>query len=545
MIADVYAPAFDVRISGLTLSADVSDQVVSLTYDNNLDLADMFTLILRNTDNTLLDSAVFDLGRTVEIHMGYGDRLEPMMLGEITAIEPTFPENGAPTIRVSGYDRSYRMRTGQGDRQFQWVPDSVIAAQIAAEAGLIPVVDPSPIFHRKKITQSGSDMAFLKDRARANFFDVYVRWDKLYFQFPRPQTEAPVLEWGHNLSSYSPRISAAGMTGMQVVRGYSEELAQSIVALAMSPALPDFDAENLLERLGTAATDLLLSFGRSVLRTHAVESPVDATVLAQSLLKDLLEGLYEGSGSCVGLPQLRAGSMIEVRGVGRRFSGTYRLRRVTHTIGDGGYRTAFEVTQRSGTVLLSLLRRTLQEGPSPNTREPFYGVAVAKVEANQLDPTDGPPMAKVKVSFPWLSDKVESGWARCASPMTGRDAGLYLLPSVGDEVLVAFEHGDLSRPVIIGGLWNGPHPPPAANVDGNNAIRMLKTPGGHKVTFDDTPGAGKVSITAMGGSEIVLKGDGSVSITAATTLALKSTGILSIDAGAVDVKVKTTMNVHG
>ena len=62
-------------------------------------------------------------------------------------------------------------------------------------------------------------MAFLKARAENYFFDVYVEWDRLHFQFPRPQLAAHVLEWGKNLSSFSPRISAAGMAGLQVIRG--------------------------------------------------------------------------------------------------------------------------------------------------------------------------------------------------------------------------------------------------------------------------------------------------------------------------------------
>lgn len=535
-----YAPAFDVRISGVTLSADVTRHVISLQYDNNLDLADMFSLVLRNADNALLDSALFDLGKTVEIHMGYGDRLAPMMLGEITSIEPSFPESGTPTLRISGYDKSYRLRNGEGDRQFQHVNDSVIAAQIAAEAGLIPVVDPSPIFHRKKITQTGSDMAFLKDRARANFFDVYVHWDKLYFQFPRPQREAVVLEWGKNLSSYSPRLSNAGLTGMQVIRGYSEELAQTIVAFAMAP---DLKIDNLVEKLGSSALDLLLSLGRKVIRTHAVESPVDGLVLAKSILQEIMEGMYEGSGSCIGVPELRAGRMIEIRGVGRRFSGIYRLRKVTHTIGEGGYQTSFEVTQRSGAALLSLLRKTIQETPSPNVRERFYGVAVAKVEANHVDPSEGPPLARVKVSYPWLSDKVESGWARCATPMAGDRSGFFMLPDVGDEVLVAFEHGDLAKPVVIAGLWNGKRLPPVSNLSGKNYVRTLKTPGGHTITFDDTPGKSALHIKDMGGSEVVMNADGSVTITANTTLTLKAKGAITIDGASVDVKVKTSMNV--
>src|SRR5690348_15886478 len=168
-------------------------------------MASLFSITMYNPDNRFLNSALFDLGKRVEIYMGYGNDLRPMMLGEITALGPSFPESGAPTLRSAGYDLSYRMRNNPVDRAFRYVPDSVIAAQLAAESLLIPVVDPSPIFRTAKLIHSGSDMALLKKLARANFFEAYVWWDKLFFQFPRPQTEAIVLEWGKNLSSYSPR----------------------------------------------------------------------------------------------------------------------------------------------------------------------------------------------------------------------------------------------------------------------------------------------------------------------------------------------------
>ena len=243
------------------------------------------------------------------------------------------------------------------------------------------------------------------------------------------------------------------------------------------------------------------------------------------------------------LPELKAGQMIEVRGIGRRFSGMYRLRKVTHSIGDSGYRTSFEVTQRGGAVLLSLLRKSISERPSPNSREHFYGVAVAKVEANHVDPTEGPPLARVKVSYPWLSDKVESGWARCASPMAGDGTGLFLLPEIGDEVLVAFEHGDLAKPIVLSALWNGKHLPPANNVTGKNYVRLLKTAAGHEIRLDDTPGKGMLSLKDMAGSEIVLKADGSVAITAMTSLTLKAATTITLDAASVNVKVTSSMNI--
>jgi phage protein D/phage baseplate assembly protein gpV len=498
--APYYAPRFDVRVSGLTLAADVANQVLSVSYDNNLDLADMFTVVLRNADNQLIDSALFDLGKQVEIYLGYGNDLQPMMLGDITAIEPSFPKDGPPTVKIVGYDKSYKMRHSQPDgRSFQYVPDSAIAELIAVEAGLIPIVDPSPIFNTDKIIQTVSDFAFLKDRARANFFDVYVRWDKLYFQFPRPQTAAYVLEWGQNLSSFSPRISSAGLAGLQVVRGYNEELAQAIVVFA---AAADFDASNLIEKLGSSALDLLTSLGRRVIRDQKVESPVDALVVAKSVLQDILDGLYAGSGTTIGIPGLLAGQFVTIRNVGQRFSGTYRLRKVVHTIDGEGYRTEFEVTQRSSGTVLQLLRKTLgTEAPPPDSRERFYGVVTGMVTDN-VDVKAGVPMARVQVQFPWLSDTVTSGWARCAMPMAGANAGTFFLPSVGDEVVVAFEHGDLTKPIVLGSVWNAQQIPPYQNADGFNRIRKIKTRRGHTITLDDTLGVEQIVITDRAGSSI-------------------------------------------
>jgi phage protein D len=521
MIDAFYAPRFEIRIAGLTLAAAISNQITSVTFDSDLDMASMFNITMRNFDNQFLDSALFDLGKRVEIHMGYGNNLQPMMLGEITSLEPLFPEGGAPMLTISGYDLSYKMRNNQQERTFENVTDSLIATQIAVEAGLIPVVDPSPFFHRETLPYTDSDMALLKKLAQANFFEVYVQWDKLYFQYPRPQTEAIVLEWGKNLSSFSPRISNTGLAASQVVRSYNEELAQTIVAFAVAA---DFNPDTLKEKLGSSALDLLSSLGRRVIHKEKVASTLDALTIAQSAMQELLDGLYEGSGSCIGIPALQAGQYITIQGIGKRFSGTYRIRKATHTIADGGYHTSFEVTQKSGASLLPLLRKSLQETPAPNKAQPFYGVAIGKVTDNN-DSKSLIPLGRVKVSYPWLSDTAESGWARCATPMAGSQSGMYFLPEVGDEVLIAFEHGDLAHPVILGSLWNAERRPPASNSDGQDTIRLLKTRSGHTITLDDTKGNEKIVISDKGGSQITMisdKNGSQITITAVADMKLIS-----------------------
>jgi phage protein D/phage baseplate assembly protein gpV len=538
MLAPPFAPRFEVRISGATMAADLADQILSLEVETDLDLAGSFRITLLNADNALLDSALLDLGKTVEIHLGYGNDLVPAFLGETAAIEPSFPRDGPPTIQLTGYDKSYRMRHAQPKpTQYSFMNDSVIAAQIALTNGLIPIVDPTPSGPSETI-QLESDMAFLKSRAQRYFFDVFVEWDRLHFQFPRPQLAAHVLEWGRNLSSFSPRISAARLAGLQVIRSYNQELAQAISVTALAA---DFDIDNLVERLGSAAMNLLGSLARKGILHQPVDSPLEAAELAKSVLADLLEGMYEGSGACIGLPELTAGRYITIAGVGRRFSGTYRVRRVTHRIDGSGFSTDFSITQRAQTSLLGALRKQTTEQPSPSRPERFPGVVLGVVrkndEAHDIPPQM--PLGRVKVSYPRFSDEVTSGWAPCVRPMAGSGMGFYALPEVGDQVLVAFEDGDLSKPYVLGGLWNAQQPPPTTDADGTNSIRMIKSRAGHTITLDDSAQSAKVVIKDRSGSTITMNSmDSSMQISAAGDLTISAKGTVTLEAAGGTTKIK-------
>ena len=86
----------------------------------------------------------------------------------------------------------------------------------------------------------------------------------------------------------------------------------------------------------------------------------------------------------------------------------------------------------------------------------IYGMVIGIVTNNQ----DPDKLGRVKVRFPWLSDEDESQWARMLTPMAGDNRGMYFIPEVDDEVLVAFEQGDMRFPYILGALWNGEDKPP-------------------------------------------------------------------------------------
>jgi uncharacterized protein involved in type VI secretion and phage assembly len=151
-------------------------------------------------------------------------------------------------------------------------------------------------------------------------------------------------------------------------------------------------------------------------------------------------------------------------------------------------------------------------GTDPRDRSEFPGVMMALVTDNQ----DPQGLGRVKLTYPWADAPEESYWARIAAPMAGPDRGEFFLPEEGDEVLVAFEGGDLEHPYVLGGLWNGQREPPEDNADGNNDIRTIRSRSGHSVTFDDADSGGGVTIETAGGSVVDLadeSGSGSISIT--------------------------------
>jgi uncharacterized protein involved in type VI secretion and phage assembly len=186
--------------------------------------------------------------------------------------------------------------------------------------------------------------------------------------------------------------------------------------------------------------------------------------------------------------------------------------------------------------LIDTLSQGSQHGSGNN-----YGVAVGIVTNNQ----DPDKMGRVRVKFPWLSDDQESWWARIATPMAGGKRGVYFLPEVNDEVLVAFEHGDVRFPCVVGALWNGQDAPPTTNDDGQNNIREIKSRSGHIIRLDDTNGNEKIEILDKTGNNslTIAAADNSITLTCNGRMKLQAMGIDISSQTDINIQAQTTMDI--
>lgn len=180
---------------------------------------------------------------------------------------------------------------------------------------------------------------------------------------------------------------------------------------------------------------------------------------------------------------------------------------------------------------------------SRSTDQRYYGVAEALVTA--VD--DPQKLGRVKLKFPWFDPDMETEWCRVRQFYAGNDYGAFFIPEAGDEVLVAFIHGDMRLPIILGGLYNGQDKPPTFRAKDKDE-KMIRTKGGHQIIFDDTSGSEKISIVDAKGENSIVIDTVANSITVKSNkgkLVFEGQGI-EINSGiGIDVKAKANIDIKG
>lgn len=187
------------------------------------------------------------------------------------------------------------------------------------------------------------------------------------------------------------------------------------------------------------------------------------------------------------------------------------------------------------------------------------GVASALVVANE----DPQGLHRVQVRYASGRERDATHWARLATAVPGKQSGAVFLPNIGDEVLIAFEQGDVRRPYVIGALWKGSDPPPTSTGTEGDRKRLMHVADGadpsmhdrDRGTLDFAIKDGKhvvvheTSVRVHGAQGTVLtidSRDGVVEITCPGKLVIKAGAQVSIEAsGAVEIRAGATLTLHG
>ncbi len=293
----------------------------------------------------------------------------------------------------------------------------------------------------------------------------------------------------------------------------------------------------------------------------------DAQVLAKSVVERREGEMLRARGEALPHPNLKPGAVLKIKGLGTNWEGDYYCTSVEHTMSRQSLRTSFEIGPSEPDSLVDLVGQG-----AGATLQNLVGAFTVGIVTNNQDPEK---LNRVKLKLPYLSEDLETGWARVLQPGSGSSRGWNTLPEVGDEVLVGFEHGHLDHPLVLGGLVNGVDKPKYTHADtlsaGKVEARVFNSRLGHELRFADGQGTntqfiqmntvGKEATLLLGAEKLEVQADGvpvkvyndrgSIEITKdgditlkGANITIKSTQDITIDAGAnVNIKSKASTAV--
>ncbi len=340
---DFFAPAFRILVDG----TDIIKEGVSVgrvTVDTTVDpKADSFIIVVGNAfdlekgEFQWVDD-LFQLGKYVEISMGYVDQLETVFYGVITVVRCEYPSDRPPGLVISGMDVSFLMMKGIHSEQWKGKKHSDVVQEIGSKYLSSFEIDATETSHDTIDQNALEDYHYINWLAEDNDFEFFVVGRTMYFR-KKQKNKAPVitLVWGKSLKSFSDELNIANQVSQVIVRGWVEN--EYKVEEARSREVEIQGGNN---KTGKDIMKIINDFAKEFVYTN-VDSKAEAEKKAESELNRRSMELITGTGESIGLPMIRAGKFIKLEGLGKRYAEPMYLKSVKHTIDTSGFSTSFVV----------------------------------------------------------------------------------------------------------------------------------------------------------------------------------------------------------
>jgi Rhs element Vgr protein len=544
-----------VRISlfsdGTALSEAV--QIISVTVNRAVNRVPSARLVIvdgdmPNKEFPVSDTNDFKPGAVIKVNAGYGPDEETIFEGIVVKHAVQITGQNDARLVVECRDKAVKMTVGRKNANFVDQTDSDIIGKLISAHGLTSDVDATTLQNAELVQFYCSDWDFMLARADANGLLTITDAGKVSVKAPATSSEAVLkVTYGMDLMEFHAEIDARSQYAAAQAVSWDMKTQKAILGTEAKPATlnaqGDIDSATLAEVLGLASYRLQTA---APVPKEALTGWATAQQVKSGLSR--IRGRMNFQGSAKAVP----GSLIELEGVGKRFSGKVFVSEVTHEISDGDW-----VTEAH----FGLSPQWFTERPDVNA-PPAAGLspAVEGLQTGVVMKLDGDPAGeqRIQVSVPVMQAETEGVWARLLQFHGSNAFGAFFVPEVGDEVVLGYFNNDPSYPVILGSLYSSKQVPPYALAAENNT-KAIVTRCKSKIEFDEkdkvitvtTPGNNKIVLSdkdksillqdqndnkvELSPSGIVLDSPKNISITAKGTITLDATGAVSISSKA-DVK---------
>ncbi len=554
---NLYANNFILQLNGTNAPKEIIDNVLEIVVDESLHEPSKFTIKIHNVYGSASENSEpwkneeyynigdqiligFEASNTQDPKFREGEIEKQLIDGEITGIEVNFSRESKAHVVLRCHDVSHRLHRGRSNQSFLNSTDTDIVRLVAQQAGIkIGRLDKSDVVHEHVYQENQTNIDFLQERAAKIGFELFVQDNKIHFRKPEGE-DSLELVWTEDLTSFHVKVNSAEQVSSVQVNSWDYPRKELISETATK--------EQLVTETGNSnGSSIAQQFKMKqspemIVVDQPVDSAEEAKKMAQALCNEIGGKFVTADAKAAGNPEIRPGKVVKLKNMGNRYSGKYYITGTRHHYFSRNYTTGFKVRGLKDDSLLSTL--------SPKTHLQPGQTLLVGIVTNNKDPQN---LGRVKVKFPTLTMDHDSHWARVVGLGAGDGRGFYCLPEIHDEVLVGFEHGDIHRPYIMGGVWNGVDKTVETVADtvlnGQVRRRTFKTRTGHMIQFieeDNSDSKAGIYIETKNGQSVHLKdGEGCIDIDTTGQINISAKGEMSLLGSSGIPQMPSAINIDG
>lgn len=527
-------PSFTISADGTPIKPEY--QVQSVVVDRTFNRIASAEIAILDGDPAIQDfpasnAGEFVPGTEIEIEAGYHGDEELLFKGVVVRHGVQASRYRPSVLRVECRDAAVKLTVGRKTGYFYDETDADIIEGICSDAGLDSDVDATSATHQTMVQYYATDWDFVVTRAEANGHLVLTRDGMVEVRAPDPSSSPVlVLGYGGNVLEFEAVVDARDQ--LKAVQSFAWSPAdQELVEIeASDPSVVspgNLDADDLAAVVDIDA--LQLRHGGS-LGDEELQGWADGQSLRSGFAK------VRGRIRIQGFAPINPGDVVELKGMGERFTGAALVSGVHHEISARNWETDLVIGLSPD--MFGVVTPDIVDADANGLLPGVEGLQVGLVTALQDDPEGE---HRIQVRVPMIEATGEGVWARVATLDAGEERGSFFLPEIDDEVIVGFLGGDPRNPVVLGMVNSSAKPAPLEASDDNHEKGFV-TRGELKLLFDDDKKA--VTIETPNGNTVVLSEEDAalrLEDENGSTILLDGDGI-TLDSGA-DITIKAGGNV--
>ncbi len=558
---------FDILIDGQLV--DPGYQVLSISVIKEINKIPSAKIILKDGDAAeesfkISESEEFLPGKSIRIKIGRDGKNGQLFKGVIVKHGIKVKESGETQLILDCRDEAVKMTLGRHNVYYENLKDSDVMEAVINRYGVLSHdIEGTNTTHKEMVQHHSTDWDFLLLRAEANGKLVMVDDGKISIKAPETNADAAVaVLFGATLIDFEAQMDGRSQWNSVEAKSWDysgQRLFEHVTDSVGINELGNVKGAQMAADLGPEKYELRHS-GQAI--AEELQEWTNSMMQISRLAK------IQGRAKFTGFGELKPGQLIDLQGLGNRFTGKAYVSAVLQDVHDGSWYTQAQFGLKSDCY--SRQYDDIIDVPAAGLVPAINGLQIGKVVQLQDDP-DGEN--RILVRLPIIDNAAPGVWARVATLDAGQGGtnggrGSFFLPEIEDEVIVGFLNDDPRDAVILGMVNSSTRPAPINAQDSNHEkgfvtrseMRVhfnddtktitIDTPAGNSIKLDED--STSITIEDQNGNSTTMSPSG-IEMNSATNIKIEATGTIDIKAGAaltlaaaqMAISAQSSMEVKG